>query len=480
MLRSVSLRAGTIVLLVPFFTSCGGLVTPRPLEYGAHVILAKAAASREQLAEASVDLKRAPRASRPTAPWTPTLKWSYTTPEPIYYSSPAIASDGTIYVGNGEWGMGGNGLYAFKPDGTLKWFFDNGTHNYMFTPVIGPDGTIYIQDAVSTLYAINPDGSQKWKYSLNASADVGQTAPAVVSSGIVYFGGDSLYAVDATGKLLWRATTLWGDTNLTYQIQYIRSSPAIGQDGTIYVGANGFSYGFISDVLKTFNGMLLALNPDGSRKWAYLIPSFVFSSPAIGQDGTIYIGSDNSGDVASVYAITPDGALKWTYDVIGGRAVRSSAAIATDGTIYIGAKSSTTGTGRQGAMLALTPSGSLLWEFPIPLSGADVYCSPTIGAGGLIYFGAESSQVYALYPDGTPAWTYQTNNGINWTSPAITSDGTLYIGNNAGTLFAIRTGSSGIETSVWAKFHENLGNTGVFPVMPPAPVGPSRPPRPAR
>ncbi|MEM2089259.1 MAG: PQQ-binding-like beta-propeller repeat protein, partial [Thermoproteota archaeon] len=63
------------------------------------------------------------------------------------------------------------------------------------------------------------------------------------------------------------------------------SSPAIGYDGTIYVGSHdNYTY---------------ALNPDGSLKWKYETEAWVDSSPAIGSDGTIYVGSNDGG----LYAI---------------------------------------------------------------------------------------------------------------------------------------------------------------------------------
>ena len=62
------------------------------------------------------------------------LLWHYEG-EPVYYSSPALGSDGTIYVAttghfvdfNGYWLQGQKppakpyGLYAYNPNGTLKW-----------------------------------------------------------------------------------------------------------------------------------------------------------------------------------------------------------------------------------------------------------------------------------------------------------------------------------------------------------------------
>ena len=58
----------------------------------------------------------------------------------------------------------------------------------------------------------------------------------------------------------------------------IESSPAIGEDGTIYFGC--------------VDSYLYAINPDGTEKWKYLTGYWItLSSPAINDDGTIYISS---------------------------------------------------------------------------------------------------------------------------------------------------------------------------------------------
>jgi outer membrane protein assembly factor BamB len=49
------------------------------------------------------------------------------------------------------------------------------------------------------------------------------------------------------------------------------------------------------------DGKLYAINPDGTQKWAFATGDDVDSSPAIGADGTVYVGSyDNK-----LYAIGP-------------------------------------------------------------------------------------------------------------------------------------------------------------------------------
>jgi len=74
----------------------------------------------------------------------------------------------------------------------------------------------------------------------------------------------------------------------------INSSPAIGPDGTIYVGGGYYLY---------------AINPDGTLKWKFKADRCVVSSPVIGPDGTVYIGSflvEREATAVSFYAIHTD------------------------------------------------------------------------------------------------------------------------------------------------------------------------------
>ena len=67
-----------------------------------------------------------------------------------------------------------------------------------------------------------------------------------------------------------------------------------------------------------------------SQQWTFTAAGPINSSPAIGNDGTIYVGSE----VASLYAINSNGSLKWSFDTMGD--VNSSPAIGSDGTVYVG------------------------------------------------------------------------------------------------------------------------------------------------
>ncbi len=320
---------------------------------------------------------------------TGTLKWKYET-EYSVDSSPAIGSDGTIYVGSLD-----SYLYAINPDGTLKWRYQTGG-DVRSSPAIGSDGIIYVGSGDHYLYAINPDGTLKWKYQ---TGNWVSSSPAIGSDGTIYVGSwdNYLYAINPDGTLKWRYQT--GDD--------VFSSPAIGSDGTVYVGSD--------------DNYLYAINPDGTLKWKYQTGAGVGSSPAIGSDGTVYVGSYDD----YIYAINPDGTLKWRYQT--GDDVFSSPAIGSDGTIYVGSLDS--------YLYAINPDGTLKWRYE---TGNVVNSSPAIGSDGTIYVGSGENKLYAINPDGTLKWKYQT--GINlYSSPAIGSDGTIYVGSDDNCLYAIGT-----------------------------------------
>ncbi|MGO9061880.1 MAG: PQQ-binding-like beta-propeller repeat protein [Candidatus Binataceae bacterium] len=76
----------------------------------------------------------------------------------------------------------------------------------------------------------------------------------------------------------------------------VASSPAVGADGTIYVESNDNNLYAI---------YLYAISPDGNQKWKFTTGDFLpysyflLSSPAVGADGTIYVGSQD----ANLYAV---------------------------------------------------------------------------------------------------------------------------------------------------------------------------------
>jgi outer membrane protein assembly factor BamB len=292
-------------------------------------------------------------------------------------AAPAIALDGTIYVGSSD-----DNLYAVNSDGTQKWKFTAGSR-INSSPAIGSDGTIYFGCYDDNLYAVNPNGTEQWKFPVAGIDITDEASPALGADGSIYLrtaededGEEALWAVNPNGTQKWPAVDLFADGSID------ESSPAIGADGTIYAGGLG----------------LFAINPDGTRKW-YFVPAaysnvddlFSASSPAIGADGTIYIGSN----FGQLYAVNPNGTQKWVFNT--GDVIYSAPAIGGDGAIYFPAEAYNNGGGSMSAdptdtLYALVDNGtsaSVKWKFANPPDSVNMDHSPAIGADGTIYIGAE-------------------------------------------------------------------------------------------
>ena len=175
---------------------------------------------------------------------------------------------------------------------------------------------------------------------------------------------------------------------------------------------------FRQNPLHTGRG--LASGAKGVKKWAFKTGSTMFSAPAIGPDGTIYVGSHDD----YLYAINRDGTKKWAFQTSS--AVSSSPAIGADGTIYVGSRDS--------YLYAINPDGTKKWGFK---TGNEAFSSPAIGADGMIYVGSKDYHLYAINPGGTRKWAFKTGGGVD-SSPAIGADGTIYVGSQDGNLYAIK------------------------------------------
>jgi len=375
--------------------------------------------------------------------------WKYQTEKAVYYSTPAIGDDGTLYFGTGMGGTSDGAFFAISGDGTLKWSFA-GQYSF-FSPVIDASGHIYVQDFGYNCYAFYPDGKLKWKLPNTLFPrmveNVGQRCPAISADGTIYICADGLYAVSPTTReILWH-----------FPESRTKSSPAIGPDKTIYVV-------FRQDRVK-------AINPDGSLKWENRFDNpweMSYAAPAVDDRGFVYIASEafyEGKDYSALYAFRQDnGEIQWRYPV--GLFVRASPVIGTDRSVYIATKATETDIAR---LICLSPEGEKRWEFEVEnVHGMpdDIYSTPTLGADGLIYFGAETGFLYAVRAsDGVLAWKFDLKMTVNWSSPVILKNGTLYIGGMGGTDYegymkAIKTGCPGYAPSPWPRFRHDNKNSG--------------------
>ncbi|HEX7334617.1 MAG TPA: PQQ-binding-like beta-propeller repeat protein [Pyrinomonadaceae bacterium] len=177
---------------------------------------------------------------------------------------------------------------------------------------------------------------------------------------------------------------------------YSMVRPAIGADGTIYA-------------VDAF-GHLYALAPDGGLKW--IVNDAGGKGVAIGPDGTIYVASESY-----IKAFNPDGSSKWTFVQSPRAMICLGVSVGPDGNIY--------SVGTEGlGVFSLTPAGELRWNVPESINRPVVdYAEIVFGPNGnsqQLYFGA-NAHTRALRLDGTSVFTL-----IRSFQPAVGPDGSVH------------------------------------------------------
>jgi outer membrane protein assembly factor BamB len=311
-------------------------------------------------------------------------------------------------------------------------------------PVVGADGTVYVATNGGVLHAIDPaTGADVWTYDAgSAYGDVDlSTSPAILSSGTILWPGPdhTLLALTADGHLLWRES---------FASQVL--SPVVAH-GSVY--------------LEQANGTMSALDigPNGpSVRWSLHLGATSYGSPVVAPDGAIVTTVDRQ--VVAVRDQGSHGEVAWRFTVAG--AIEVSAAVARHGTIVVGANAS--------YQYGLHPDGTLAWKVTRP---SETYSSPSVSPDGLaywganngelhvarsgtgrtvhtlhgaqglwgaqavdrrgdVYFGTQGSRVYGYGPHGHLLFSLPVSGPVD-SYPALTGQGTLVIGDQHGTLYAV-------------------------------------------
>jgi uncharacterized membrane protein YgcG len=319
----------------------------------------------------------------------------------ISFGGQPIIGQDKIFVGASD------GLHAYDLAGNSLWFYP--TSQSVRSILLGSDGVIYAGTSTK-IYAVSPDGALKWK-NLSVGAS---TSFNVDKNGIIYavFEGE-VYAFYPDGKIKWVFDIAslgrhFGNSGV--------GSPSIDNAREkIYINIDKYIY---------------ALNFDGSVAWdfsnASLSPGLKtnkFTTPAIGDDGTIYTSSF-TGTLPGgwFFALNPNGSIKWHSSEGYGTDSKLSPAISQDGKVYFTAVKYFNGAAtRLFSFDART--GANDWSI---LTG-DSWSSSPVVAGGNIYL-AVGKGVTAYDQDGNLLWRW--NEGSNFLSPGfggIDDNGNLYL-----------------------------------------------------
>jgi outer membrane protein assembly factor BamB len=74
------------------------------------------------------------------------------------------------------------------------------------------------------------------------------------------------------------------------------------------------------------------------------------------------------------------------------------------------------------------------WQYT---TGDAVTCSPSVGPDGTVYVGSNDNSIYALGPGGAVKWSYAGQSIFDTSAAAVGPDGTVYAGNYDGNVYAL-------------------------------------------
>ncbi len=341
---------------------------------------------------------------------TLTQVWHFKLSGAATVSSPAVAPDGTIYLGTFQgW------FFAFSPVGKVQWKFKAGL-DIKSSAAIADDGTIYFGARDRNFYALSPKGKLIWKFATDAWVD---STPAIATDGTIYFGSwdKNFYALTPDGKLKWKFAT----SNV------ITTSPAIAADGTIYFGSHD----------KNF----YALAPDGKLKWKFATGGQIDISAAIATDGTVYFGATDG----NLFALRPDGLEFWRLHT--GSYTAASPVLDADGNLYLAASKN---------HISVTPDGKLRWS-----SGSDVPMdmAQLVSADGRVYGSVPWMHLGVSDRTGKFDWGFHMEDNLT-SAPNLSRDGLIY-GTDGSQLFALQPANPAVlEQSSWPMWGANPRHTG--------------------
>jgi outer membrane protein assembly factor BamB len=190
----------------------------------------------------------------------------------------AIDADGTLYLLNFL-----PNLYAVDREGNIKWDTRVSLVDWVYplgSPAIGSDGSIYVHSGTRL-----GEFDQNGRYKQNIDSDgffTFTSSPVIALGGTIYLSFDGPIQI---GPQLYYESGLLAFAN-SLDVKWIfetgdlvYSTPAIDQQGNLYFGCD--------------DSFLYALHQDGSEYWKYQTGGAIRSSPNISQRGIIYFGSED-------------------------------------------------------------------------------------------------------------------------------------------------------------------------------------------
>jgi outer membrane protein assembly factor BamB len=343
-------------------------------------------------------------------------KTDYASPEIHIPKDSAVQADVPYYwrvkahdFTSGEWAQEWSSTREFTMP-RVKWVYYSGSDSWL-SPALMTDGSIIIGSwNFAKLFAINKDGTLLFEFAtetkIRSNASIGSDNQIYYIHGA--FGGDDgdlskqrrVYSIFENGDLNWYINIDSDDHEF--------SSPGIGNDGSIYVGTSARK--------------VYAIEPEGSIAWEYGTNDIISHPVCIGEDGSVYVLSNDG----RLHSISQDGDLNWSENLNGSG---YSPIIIDDGKLLAVGNNNW-------RLILFETDGTIIWQWDSP---DDILSSPVVGPDGTIYI-LYANGVYALNPSGTLKWNTALSSfsGMRLNTPSVGADGSIFfVSGNTGVLYAL-------------------------------------------
>lgn len=337
--------------------------------------------------------------------------WVYQTSKGIF-SSPVVASDGTIYIGSAD-----RYFYALDPDGSLRWRFLTG-EIIDSAGLLDNLGRVYFGSGDGKLRALNRfTGDLVWEFVADDPSANGafinwfEGNVAMAANGDLIAPNDNyfVYRIDRNnGQLIWKFRVP----------EQTWSLPALELiSGALYFGN--------LNVVKILGDNIFAVNANGQKLWSEMSLGSMVASPLLTDEAMIIGGFDGMLQALRL----SDGKALWQQPLAARDHFYASAAQLSNGVVVAPAA--------DGTLYALDPrTGELQWAFD---SADAIRSSPAVDGNDVIYFGSGNGRLYAINPDGSHRWSLQLikseRNDLNG-SPAL-GERAIYIAGESGEIFSV-------------------------------------------
>jgi outer membrane protein assembly factor BamB len=360
-------------------------------------------------------------------------------------ASPPAAATPITGLANSAWPCFGQNAqhtgrspYAGPTNPRVLWKY-KGRNRLFSAPAVGPVesgktlGDVYLGHSQNPVCRIDAEtGAEMWCTTPNKGPSADRSGPAVGADGSVYIGArdnDLWWTRGSDGKVL--------DTFHVPTDGDVTTSPivaTVGGEDLILMGSDSLSAGY-------FYGMRKRPGPVIEPEWLNIIGGGVRNeSPALSHDGQIVYVTSAGKDLNAIDVST--GIHVWkvrleTRGNGGARAPNFTPVVGADGTIYVGFDK---------GLFAMKPNGTIKWLFTT--TPRRIFSPPAIAANGRIFVVAAKRQdgmIFALTDNGTSAtqvWSHPVRGRMVNTAPIVDANGVVYLGADR-TLYAFDPNGNG-------------------------------------